>query len=60
MGFMNENLQVENNIAKKSGYEHVRTTDITSDSGHQMGDEERNQKIINAILSIIGKERVYS
>lgn len=59
-GFIDENLNVENNIATKSGYEHVRTTAITSDSGHQMDDEERNQRIINAILSIIGKERVYS
>jgi len=65
--YLDKSLGVKDHLATKAGYEHVRTALIApkansgkSDYGSQpLGDEERDLQIIEAIKSIIGKEREY-
>lgn len=63
--YLDSELKINENVSKRSGFEHVRTALIASKTASDawgappMGEEERNEQIIQAIKAIIGKERVY-
>lgn len=64
--YLDEHFKIENHVSTRSGFEHVRTAMIGQKTewswggnGIDMGPDERDRQIIEAIKSIIGKERVF-